>query len=375
MGKGARNDGGLEAMKCSHLSWLMVLVALGCATPLPTQPPLAVAPLTLPSSEWRVVDQVIVVTDASGTMYLNRNFPEAKSLTQTFVAAMPAADVRAMRPGDYRAGSIGFGGDDRITAPLAAFDRAALADKAAGLRTLGSIDGMGGRTPLHAVLTEIQGWLVGSSGKAALVLFTDGLPDSEERSMAAAERLVASVPDGVCIHAVQSGGDPRGAEFLGRLTGLSDCGSLREADAVGDPARFQDFARAVFAGAAPLPPVAAAPDPCAGVIRLGGVRFGFDQAEITDESAVVLGPALERLRQCEGLTVRVEGHTDSIGSEAYNRDLSERRAEAVRRYLVGAEIEAGRLSARGVGESTPIAPNETAEGRAQNRRVELQLGR
>jgi OOP family OmpA-OmpF porin len=186
---------------------------------------------------------------------------------------------------------------------------------------------------------------------------------------------VASVPDGVCIHAVQSGGDPRGAEFLGRLTGLSDCGSLRDADAVGNPALFENFVRAVFAGAAPLPPVAAAPDPCAGVIRLRGVRFGFDQADITDESAVVLGAAVERLRQCEDIAVRVDGHTDSIGSEAYNRGLSERRAEAVREYLVDAEIEAGRLSARGLGESAPIVPNETEEGRAQNRRVELQLGR
>lgn len=362
-------------MKSSHLSWLIALLALGCAARLPTQPPLAVAPLALSRGEWRVVDQVVVVTDASGTMYLNRTFPEAKSLTQTFVAAMPEADVRSVRPGGYRAGSIGFGGDDRIAAPLVAFDRAALADKAASLRTLGSIDGMGGRTPLHAVLGEIQGWLAGSRGRAALVLFTDGLPDSEERSMAAAERLVASVPDGVCIHAVQSGDDPRGAEFLARLTGLTDCGSLRDADAVGDPARFEDFARAVFAGAAPLPPVAAAADPCAGVIRLRGVRFGFDRADITEEGAAVLGPAVERLRQCEGAAVSIEGHTDSIGNEAYNRALSQRRAEAVRRFLIDAEIEAGRLSARGLGESAPIAPNETREGRAQNRRVELRLGR
>jgi OOP family OmpA-OmpF porin len=355
-------------------------MAMGCATSLPTQPPLAVAPLTLSASEWRVVDHVIVITDASGTMYANRTFPEAKSLTQTFVAAMPAADVRGMRPGSYRAGSIGFGGNARIIAPLATFDRAALASKAESLEPLGFVLGMGGLTPLRAVLEESQEWLAGSSGRAALVLFTDGLPNSEGRSLAAAERLVASVPGEVCIHAVQTGTDPAGTRFLERLTGLTDCGSLHDAEAVGNPAMFENFARLVLVGAAPLPPVAAAPpaagpDPCSGVIRLRGVRFGFDQADIADESAVVLGPAVEQLRRCEGVQVRIDGHTDSIGSEEYNSGLSERRAQAVREYLIGAEIEAGRLSTRGLGESAPIAPNETAEGRAHNRRVELRLGR
>ena len=362
-------------MRSPQVFWLIALLAIGCATSLPTQPPLAVDPLTLSADEVRVVDQVIVITDASGTMYLKQNFPEAKSLTQSFVAVMPAADVRGARPGGYRAGSIGFGGAQRITAPLADFDRAALASKAENLHIMGSIDGMGGRTPLHAVLEESRVWLGGSSGRAALVLFTDGLADSEERSLAAAESLIASYSGVVCIYAVQTGTDPRGAEFLASLTGLSRCGDLRAADAVGNPTSFENFARAVFVGAAPLPPVAAAPDPCTGVIRLRGVRFGFDQAKVSDDSAVVLGAAAERLRECEGLEVRIEGHTDSIGSEDYNHGLSERRAEAVREYLDQAGIGAGRLSARGLGESAPIAPNETAEGRALNRRVDLHLGR
>jgi OOP family OmpA-OmpF porin len=362
-------------MRPPQVFWLIALMAIGCTTFQPTPPPLAVGPLTLSADELRVVDQVIVITDASGTMYLNQTFPKAKSLTQAFVAAMPAADVRAERPGGYRAGSIGFGGDERIAAPLADFDRTALAGKAEGLHVMGSFDGMGGRTPLHAVLEESQAWLTGSSGRAALVLFTDGLPDSEERSLAAAEGLVASYSGVVCIYAVQTGTDPRGADFLARLTGLTGCGGLRDADAVGNPAMFESFARAVFVGGEPLPPVAAAPDGCAGVIRLRGVRFGFDRAEISDDSAVVLGAAVERLRDCEGLEVRIDGHTDSTGSEAYNQGLSERRAEAVRKFLGDAGIEAGRLSARGLGESDPVAPNQTGEGRAQNRRVDLHLAR
>jgi OOP family OmpA-OmpF porin len=67
----------------------------------------------------------------------------------------------------------------------------------------------------------------------------------------------------------------------------------------------------------------------------------------------------------------VEGHTDSTGADAYNQALSERRANAVLKYLVDAGVPAARLSARGFGESEPVADNDTAEGRAQNRRVVL----
>jgi outer membrane protein OmpA-like peptidoglycan-associated protein len=107
------------------------------------------------------------------------------------------------------------------------------------------------------------------------------------------------------------------------------------------------------------------------VVRLRGVSFGFDRAEVTDDSTVVLDVAAEHLRQCEDIAVRIDGHTDSVGDEAYNRTLSERRAEAVRKFLVGAGIGADRLTVRGLGESAPIAPNDTEEGRALNRRVEL----
>ena len=71
------------------------------------------------------------------------------------------------------------------------------------------------------------------------------------------------------------------------------------------------------------------------------------------------------------LRVSVEGHTDSVGSVAYNQTLSERRAKTVRDYLVSQGIDASRITTRGFGKSKPIASNDTAEGRAENRRVEI----
>lgn len=130
--------------------------------------------------------------------------------------------------------------------------------------------------------------------------------------------------------------------------------------------------------AAPAPepaPVAEAPLPAPTQKRivLRGVTFAFDSAEIDGDAVGILDAAVAALGEAPAADVIVAGHTDSIGSEAYNQQLSERRATSVRNFLVGRGIEADRLTVRAYGESQPVADNATAEGRAQNRRVELNL--
>jgi outer membrane protein OmpA-like peptidoglycan-associated protein len=97
-------------------------------------------------------------------------------------------------------------------------------------------------------------------------------------------------------------------------------------------------------------------------------------------SVELLPAARERLAKVSGIVlaypslhVSIEGHTDSIGSDEYNQDLSERRAQSVRDYFVRGGIPASTVDARGFGKAEPVASNETAEGRQQNRRVELVL--
>jgi OOP family OmpA-OmpF porin len=107
------------------------------------------------------------------------------------------------------------------------------------------------------------------------------------------------------------------------------------------------------------------------VIELDGVHFDFDKATLKPEAKVVLNEAAALLNKHERVVVEVAGHTDSIGSEAYNQGLSERRANAVQDYLVSKGVRASRLTAKGYGESMPVASNDTDEGRAENRRVEL----
>ena len=107
------------------------------------------------------------------------------------------------------------------------------------------------------------------------------------------------------------------------------------------------------------------------VIALEGVHFDFDKATLRPEAIVILNNAAGLLSTHERVVVEVAGHTDSVGSEQYNQGLSERRANAVRDYLVSKGIKASRMTARGYGEVRPVASNDNAEGRQANRRVEL----
>jgi OOP family OmpA-OmpF porin len=346
---------------------LIAALALGCtAKQLPPESPLSVSPLQFQADEVRVPDQVIVITDASGTMYDHGTFPLAKALTQTFIAAMPDASAPAARPGGYSAGLISFGGDERIGAGLAPFNRSALANVAATYRVLGELGGYGGRTPYRNVLAESRAQLAGKSATSALVIFSDGIPDSELAALTSAKALIAAYNGNVCIHTVQTGDDPVGAAFLDRLSKLTGCGSSRSAESVRDSGAFMQFTRQVFSGRG-APRV----DACSGIIRLRGVEFEFNSADLTGASSVVLDVAADSLRSCPNIPVRVEGHTDWIGSDDYNQRLGLRRAQAVRQYFVDRGIGAGRISAQSFGESRPIATNETDEGRALNRRVEL----
>lgn len=104
---------------------------------------------------------------------------------------------------------------------------------------------------------------------------------------------------------------------------------------------------------------------------LEGVTFITDSAELTGESRETLDRTAASLRTWREVRVEVGGHTDSVADDAYNMELSQRRAETVRSYLIRSGISARRLQARGYGETRPISSNETEAGRARNRRVEL----
>jgi OOP family OmpA-OmpF porin len=129
------------------------------------------------------------------------------------------------------------------------------------------------------------------------------------------------------------------------------------------------LAPAAFADEVPPPD----PPPVPGKVMLRGVKFGSDTAYIEPVSVGVLELVAQRLRENPEIRVRIAGYTDERGSEAHNLELGQERAEAVKRILVGYGVGPERLEAVGLGEANPIATNDTPEGRALNRRVELDV--
>lgn len=122
----------------------------------------------------------------------------------------------------------------------------------------------------------------------------------------------------------------------------------------------------------PPPPPPPAPPATGTVIEsLQGTLFDFDKSTLRPQAGPKLDHAADVMNEHPGIKLSIQGHTDNVGADAYNQKLSERRAQAVFDYLVGKGIDASRLMTSGYGESRPAVSNDTAEGRAQNRRTEL----
>lgn len=366
---------------CLALSALL----MGCASSPPAQQPIAAPVLTPGSGEAVTLDQLVVLVDASASLPEGSFYRDQKTLVESVLRTIP--------DGDYETATINFGGYARQSTELSATSRQGLVSEAESLSHLDE------GTPIHKALDEAAAQLQSRSGRAAVLLFSDGeLTDEVGRDLDGQVALdaaegIAEVYDGeLCIHTVQTGPSASGAALLERLSRVTGCGSFRPAERIDNVASLHQFERDVFIGA--LPAVAAAPgdadgdgvidsrDACPGTpagahVDVRGcwqarnLLFDTDSAAIDGEGEESLDEVVELLRENPGLRVSVDGYTDARGADAYNEKLSERRARAARDYLVQQGIAADRLEARGLGESNPVAPNDGPEGWRLNRRTEL----
>lgn len=201
---------------------------------------------------------------------------------------------------------------------------AAIAMMAAGCSTMTRTD--------CAVVGGLAGATVGGVGGAVAVNNLEATPSDWERAAGA------------------GGGGAAGA-IIGALIGWNVCHDPEPAPV-----------------AAPPPPP---PPSGTEIAEIRGTHFAFDSAKLSAEGDAILDEAVAVLNQHPSINVRIEGHTDSVGSEAYNMGLGQRRADTVRDNLAGKGISGSRMTTRSFGESVPAASNDTESGRAQNRRVEI----
>lgn len=261
-----------------------------------------------------------------------------------------------------------------------------------------------GESPLNHALNGAINDLAGVSGKKAIIIVSDGHETDMDyhSALKAAKQIKDKMGYDVCLYTVLVGNDHGGKELLEKIAQIGECGFSVSSDEIASSGGMADFVEKVFLTkvhkpAAPPPPMPkkpvkvmdsdydGVPDPqdrcpdtplTAKVDRDGcwdieNILFDYDKSVLKAKYYADLDEVVNVMNKNPGLKMDIRGHTDSKGTENYNQGLSERRAKAVKDYLVKKGIARERLPKMGFGLTQPIASNLTDQGRALNRRVEL----
>jgi len=257
-----------------------------------------------------------------------------------------------------------------------------------------------GDSPLNEALDATAQDFKSAQGNIAVIIFTDANKDYMvyDAVKKSAANLKSQYGDRLCIYAVQIGDNPEGKELLEQVAQTGQCGFYTTGDQIASSEGMADFVKKVFLQKAPPKPAPVAQksvildsdgdgvpdnlDKCPGTPKgarvnkdgcwvLENVLFDFDKYNIKPQFNHLLDEVVAVFEKNPGLKVRIEGHTCNMGPAAYNMGLSLKRANAVMEYLVKKGIAKDRLFAEGFGLTQPIATNDTKEGRALNRRVQL----
>jgi OmpA-OmpF porin, OOP family len=242
---------------------------------------------------------------------------------------------------------------------------------------LGRVSAPGGTTPIGLGLAEAGRLLQEAQGDLAVIVFSDGEENTTTTTaLDAANALKDQFGDRLCLYTVFVGNDEAGRKLMSDLAATSACGSATTADDLSSAAAMAAFVEDVFLEKAPVKPAPPKPKPVPVPQPkiswiLSGVNFDLNSAVVREDAKQVLQDDIRILKENPQIRVEVQGYTCDLGAAEYNRQLSDRRANAIKDYLVSQGIAADRLTARGYGEDNPRFPNDSEANRARNRRVEL----
>jgi OOP family OmpA-OmpF porin len=344
---------------------IFITVFFGCGvkqiTPLFEAPDLS---MKLKSGDYtQKADNFLILLDASHSMRDNYNDEKKFCLAKQVAHALNDTIAGLKLTGGIRLfGNLKvFSADTSLVCPMNDYS----ADEFG--QCLDNLNSSFGATPLYKALMAAAGDIENLQGKTAIIIISDGVSNGKTPTKAV-KILKDKFGDKVCISTIgiASGGD------LNAISRGSKCGVAMSFENVNTASGMEMFAEKVFLAKKPKP----VPKPVVKevIIIPQQVFFDFDSSVIKPEFAVVLEEeATKILRQKEHKGIIIEGHTDSIGTSEYNQLLSERRANAIKEFLVSKGISDSILTAKGVGEEKPIEDNTFKEGRAQNRRVEFHV--
>ncbi|MCB1689533.1 MAG: OmpA family protein [Halioglobus sp.] len=316
------------------------------------------------------VDTFVVLLDTSGSMKSDaQGRPKmytAEDWTASFGNAVPAMGFNSAMVtfGKGATGScIGYGIADTLYGP-AAFNAADFN------KALGTIKCAASTTPIADAIDATTGIVAEDTGRIAVIIVSDfnwNDPDAVKTALAG---LKAQHPNNICVHTVKVGSD---ADHDAMIASITDTASCDSAVSAGDVASGP--ALSTYVADTLLTPKEAALEYTTHTVS-AEVLFDFDKSVVKPQGKAVLQKLADTIK-AQGLAVGdidVVGHTDSVGSDEYNQALSIRRAAAVKAYLVSGGLSAGIIDVIGMGERDPVATNDTAQGRAMNRRVDVLVG-
>jgi OOP family OmpA-OmpF porin len=304
------------------------------------------------------IDNFVLFADQSGSMY--QTHAEAGDIKERLVKRLLTQINEQIPHLAYKGGVYLFAPFEE-TMEVKPYRRWAITT---GISRIADVQPVAGRlTPMGNGISDLSEVVKGLTGKTAVITFSDGRSNTGEDPVESTRTLLAGRSD-VCVDVVSFADTDEGQETNRAVSKVGQgCHYAEGLELMRDGVKLEQFVRDIFCGAA---------KPKRKIV-LRGVNFDFDESTIRSDGKPVLDEAVRTLKEEAGITVSVEGHTDAVGSDAYNQGLSERRADAVADYLAAGGVARRRLSTVGFGEAKPVASNETEDGRAQNRRVEFRI--
>ena len=378
----------------SLLTIVAFIFLFGCASKQTTIPSIDIKNFDAGNYTSKV-DNFIILFDASSSMRHTSNQSTKFDIAKTLVYAMNGSLPELGQTAGLR--SFGHAPDLSKEKTVLFYGMEKYATKNLD-KGIDKITKAGGFTPGGTALDAARDDLDGLSGNMnAVIIISDG-EDRGSEVLPAAKKLKEQYGSAICFYPIHVGDSKDGAALLQEIADIGGCGFFSTADELMTYAGMGDFVEMVFlnekSAPAPKAPVVSVKkdsdndgvydedDKCPGTPAgaavnavgcwtLDNILFDFDKTEIKSAAYPLLDNVVAILKKNPDMKVLLSGHCDNVGTHEYNLDLSQRRANAVRDYIVRKGILWKSLDTQGFGFTQPVALNGTDSGRAMNRRVEV----